>query len=126
MKKINITYWIVTVIFAAFMIFTSIPDIMSSTDAVNFMKGQLGYPQYIIPFIGIAKLSGAIVILIPGFPRIKEWAYAGLVFDLVGAMYSVKMAAPGMGWTFMFLPLSFAAASYILLRKKTDATRTSA
>ena len=119
MKKTKIIYWIVTILFAAFMLFSSIPDIMSTTDAIAFMKVQLGYHAYIIPFIGVAKALGVIAILIPGYPRIKEWAYAGLVYDLVGAMYSVKMAAPGFGWTFMFLPLCFAAASYILYRKIT-------
>jgi len=49
---------------------------------------MLGYPEYFIPFTGWAKLIGVIVILIPGFSRIKEWAYAGLFFDLVAAVYS--------------------------------------
>ena len=49
---------------------------------------MLGYPQYFIPFTGWAKLIGVIVILIPGSGRIKKWAYAGLFFDLVAAVYS--------------------------------------
>ena len=49
---------------------------------------MLGYPVYIIAFIGIAKLLGVIAILIPGLNKIKEWAYAGLFFDLAGAVYS--------------------------------------
>jgi hypothetical protein len=49
---------------------------------------MLGYPEYFIPFTGWAKLIGVIVILIPGFSRIKEWAYAGLFFDLIAAVYS--------------------------------------
>ena len=62
-------------------------DIMSVPDAVALFN-HLGYPTYLLPFIGIAKLLGVVAILIPGFPRIKEWAYAGFVFDLTGAMYS--------------------------------------
>ena len=42
-------------------------------------------PAYLISFLSIAKILGVIAILIPGFPRIKEWAYAGLMFDLIGA-----------------------------------------
>jgi hypothetical protein len=49
---------------------------------------MLGYPQYFIPFTGWTKLIGAIVLLIPGYGRIKEWAYAGLCFDLIAAVYS--------------------------------------
>lgn len=49
---------------------------------------MLGYPTYFIPFTGWAKLMGAIVLLIPGYGRIKEWAYAGLFFDLIAAIYS--------------------------------------
>jgi hypothetical protein len=49
---------------------------------------MLGYPEYFIPFTGWAKLIGVIVLLIPGNGRIKEWAYAGLFFDLVAAVYS--------------------------------------
>lgn len=49
---------------------------------------MLGYPEYFIPFTGWAKLIGAVVLLIPGYGRIKEWAYAGLFFDLIAAVYS--------------------------------------
>ena len=53
------------------------------------MHEGLGYPFYLIPFVGVAKVLGIIAILIPGFPGIKEWAYAGLFFDLVGATFSI-------------------------------------
>jgi hypothetical protein len=88
MKKINIIYWISTILFGGFMLFSAIPDIMVVPEAVDFVSKQLGYPTYIIAFLGVAKTLGVIAILIPGFPRIKEWAYAGLFFDLVGATYS--------------------------------------
>ena len=52
------------------------------------MHDYLGYPVYFIQFISIAKLIGSIVILIPNLDRIKEWAYAGLFFDLAGAVFS--------------------------------------
>lgn len=87
MKSTKIIYWTTTILFAGFMIFSAIPDIFMVSDAKKFMS-HLGYPEYIIPFIGIAKLLGSIAILIPGFKKIKEWAYAGLTFDLLGAVYS--------------------------------------
>jgi hypothetical protein len=118
MKKTNIIYWTVTGLFAAFMLFSSIPDVLVVPDAVTFMT-HLGYPVYFIPFIGIAKLLGIIAILVPGYPRIKEWAYAGLTYDLIGATYSVILTGdPGYGWTFMFLPLLFLAISYTYYHKR--------
>jgi len=121
MKKINIAYWIITILFAGFMGFTGVPDIMVSEDAVKFMNGFLGYPLYIIPFIGWAKLLGAIVLLVPGFPRLKEWAYAGMFIDLAGATYSNISAAPKFepsGLLFMLLFMGLLFASYILHHKR--------
>ena len=82
---------------------------MNVPDAVAFMTA-LGYPPYFTPFIGVAKLLGSIAILIPGFPRIKEWAYAGLVFDLIGAVYSqIAVGMPSAGLLFMLLPFGLAS-----------------
>lgn len=124
MKNINITtYWIVTVLFAGFMIFSAIPNIMSTKESIDLITTHMAYPAYFIPFIGWAKLSGSIAILVPGFPRIKECAYAALAFDLIGATYSsIKLGDPFIGgWVFMLLPLAFLAASYIFYHKKLNA-----
>lgn len=119
MKKTKIFYWIFTGLFSAMMLAAAIPDIVSSPIAIEGMHGKLGYPVYFIPFIGVAKLLGVIAILIPGFPRIKEWAYAGLAFDLIGAFYSIIAAGEATGsWLPMLLPLSLAAGSYIFYHKK--------
>jgi|SRR6218665_518922 len=117
MKKTNLIYWILTGLFAAFMAFSAIPDILVSDDAVKFIA-ILGYPMYFIPFIGYAKLLGVIAILVPGFPRIKEWAYAGLMFDLIGAGYSVA-ATSGIANAAMFVVfIGLGAASYIYYHKR--------
>jgi hypothetical protein len=124
MKKTKITYWIITSLFAAFMLFTAIPDVLQTPEAMSFITG-LGYPAYFVAFIGFAKVLGVIAILIPGYPRIKEWAYAGLTFDLVGATYSIMATSePTLGWLGMAPPLLFLAASYILYHKvrKTKST----
>jgi hypothetical protein len=118
MKKTTILYWVFTGLFSAFMLFTAIPDILMSPDAVTFII-SLGYPKYLIPFLGVAKVLGSIVILIPGFPRLKEWAYAGLFIDLVGATYSnicVSGADPGL--LFMVLPFGLGTLSYIFYHRK--------
>ena len=93
MKKTKIIYWIFTGIFAALMLFAAISEIQNGPDAVSFMA-RLGYPRYLNPFLGVTKLLGVTALLVPGFPRIKEWAYAGFVIDLVGATYSVMAAGP--------------------------------
>lgn len=122
MKKINIAYWIVTILFAGFMLFSAIPDAMLNDDAIKFMNGVLHYPDYFTRFIGIAKILGVIGILVPGFPRLKEWAYAGLAFDLIGAVYSITVVAGiGGGTFFMLLVIAFCFASYILYHKKQKA-----
>jgi uncharacterized membrane protein YphA (DoxX/SURF4 family) len=50
---------------------------------------RLGYPQYFLIILGIWKLLGAVALVIPRFPRLKEWAYAGVIFDLTGAIASL-------------------------------------
>jgi uncharacterized membrane protein YphA (DoxX/SURF4 family) len=118
MKKTKILYWAFTGLFSVFMVLTSIPDIMMSPDAVTFMN-SLGYPNYFIPFIGVAKILGVIAILIPGFPRVTEWAYAGLFFDLIGAIYSViAFAGVDASMIFMALPVTLGILSYIYYHKK--------
>lgn len=117
MKKTKIIYWSSTILFAAFMAFSAIPDILMDPEAVTFIT-NLGYPDYFIPFIGVAKLLGCIAILIPGFKKIKEWAYAGLIFDLIGAVYSLLMTNGfEMGMLMMIPIFAIAATSYIYNEK---------
>lgn len=105
------------------MLFSAIPDIMVVPAAVEMVSTKLGYPKYLIAFLGVAKLLGAIAILIPGFPRLKEWAYAGLAFGLIGATYSsISIGAPVGEWIFKVLPFSLLALSYIFYHKKLSAT----
>ena len=119
MKTTKIIYWVSTILFAGFMLLSSIPYVISSANVVKMVSGQLGYPAYMIPFLGVAKIIGSIVLLIPGFPRLKEWAYAGMTFDLLGATYSCMIFnEPKGSWLFMiifFIPL---VVSYIYYHKK--------
>jgi len=121
MKKTNILYWTFTGLFGAFMLFSAIPDIIVVPDAVAFVTNKLGYPVYIIPFLGVAKALGVVAILVPGFPRIKEWAYAGIFFDLVGATYSgIAMDGLQPSMAFMLLPFGLGALSYIYYHKRSS------
>jgi uncharacterized membrane protein YphA (DoxX/SURF4 family) len=118
MKRTNLIYWIVTGLFAAFMLFSSIPDVILSEEAKTFMNG-LGYPDYFTRFIGVVKVLGVIAILVPGYPRIKEWAYAGFFFDLIGATYSQIASAGFMPQiAFMLIPIVLCTFSYIYFHKR--------
>jgi uncharacterized membrane protein YphA (DoxX/SURF4 family) len=117
MKKTNIIYWTFTILFSIMMLGASIPDVISHPMAVKGMHEDLGYPLYFIPFIGVAKVLGVAAILIPGFSRLKEWAYAGLMFDLIGATFSI-IAVGKPDWLFMALPLTLAIGSYVFYHKR--------
>jgi hypothetical protein len=100
------------------MLFSAIPNIMKSQESLDLIHTQLGFPEYFVPFIGIAKVLGVIAILIPGFPRIKEWAYAGLFFDLAGATYAaIALWGLNGGTATMFLFVAFDLASYFLYHR---------
>jgi uncharacterized membrane protein YphA (DoxX/SURF4 family) len=117
-KKAKVIYWIITGLMAAFMLLASIPDALMLPDAVTFFK-HLGYPSYLLPFIGIAKILGVFAILVPGFPRLKEWAYAGLVFDVIGAFYShISVGDPLKVYAFSLIALFLVASSYVFYRQK--------
>ncbi|PJN90141.1 DoxX family protein [Bacillus sp. mrc49] len=121
MKKTNSLYWVFTGLLVALMGIGSIPDILSAPDAVALFK-HLGYPAYLLPFLGIAKLLGIVAILVPGFPRIKEWAYAGMTFDLTGAMYStIVVGDPVSSWLFFVFGFILIAGSYIYHHKRSKA-----
>jgi hypothetical protein len=117
MKTTNILYWIFTGLFAAFMLMSALPDIISHPLAVQGMHNELGYPLYFIPFIGVAKFLGVVAILLPGFHRLKEWAYAGFAYDLIGATYSVfSIGKPD--WMYMLIFIAFFFVTYFLYQKR--------
>ena len=125
MKKINIIYWVSTGLFAAFMLLGSIPDVIQHPQAVEMVVKHLGYPAYFLPYLGVAKLLGVAAILYPGFPRLKEWAYAGFAFDMISAMYSgYAVGDPPFSWLFILLPIAVMAVSYVYYHKKLKALLT--
>jgi DoxX-like family len=93
----------------------SIPDVLQIPMAVAIFT-HLGYPTYLLPFIGIAKILGVVAVLVPGFPRLKEWAYAGLVFDLTGALYShISVGDSPANLAFPVIGLLLVIGSYLLI-----------
>jgi hypothetical protein len=119
MKKIKIIYWIFTGLLATLMLISAVPEILQLPSETAMISTQLRYPAYIVPFLGVAKLLAVIALLIPGFPKIKEWAYAGLTFDLCGALYSCLATGNSIVKCLPFLIfLGLVAGSYIFYHKK--------
>lgn len=86
-KSQKITYWFFTIWLSLGMVSTGIVQIIHMDEEVDKMK-ELGYPAYFLTIIGIWKLLGVIAILLPKFPLVKEWAYAGFFFLTSGAIFS--------------------------------------
>jgi hypothetical protein len=119
MNKLRIAYWVVTGLMAALMGLSGLPDILMIPEAVAVFR-HLGYPDYLLPFIGVAKILGAIVVLQPWYPRLKEWAYAGLAIDVVGALYShLSVGDPPTAWIPPIVAIGLIFGSYALYRKTT-------
>ncbi|MEO8178627.1 MAG: DoxX family protein [Deltaproteobacteria bacterium] len=83
----NLGYWITTGLVALAFAFGGVADLARFPDVIAGMA-QLGYPAYLAGLLGLWKVLGAGAILAPGTARLKEWAYAGMFFDLTGAAYS--------------------------------------
>lgn len=86
-KRNKIIYWIATVWLALGMTSTGIVQLMKMKEE-TVMMAHLGYPLYFLTLLGIWKILGVIAILIPKFPLLKEWAYAGFFFAMSGAVFS--------------------------------------
>jgi uncharacterized membrane protein YphA (DoxX/SURF4 family) len=89
-------YWMTTALVAAALGADGIRDLLQ-TDHVRSVLEQLGYPAYLLIIMGVWKLPGAVALLIPGFPRIKEWAYAGAVITYASAIASHLTVGTGIG-----------------------------
>ena len=109
----SITYWVTTGLLAAGLLGSGIQQLFrveaEGAIAPPYAWGivQLGYPAYLLTILGVWKVLGAIAILVPKFPTVKEWAYAGIVFLLTGALFS--HTAVGHPWVEM-LPALFLLA----------------
>ncbi|HEV3222013.1 MAG TPA: DoxX family protein [Puia sp.] len=118
MKTIKIAYWIFTILLVVLMLFSAVASLRQNPDGVAMMK-HIEYPYSVLTLLSIAKILGVIAILVPGFPRLKEWAYAGFTFDLVGAIYaSLAVGDPVSQSLPIVLGLVFVFGSYIFYHKK--------
>lgn len=112
-KSSKIIYWFATSLLAVGMLQSGIFSIIHSADWVDLVT-SLGYPVYLLTILGIWKILGVIAILVPKFPIIKEWAYAGFFFAMSGALishisigdFAVKSIA-GPSFQILFIVLSW-------------------
>lgn len=117
MKSVKTIFWIVTGLMTAFMLMASLPDLLLADQAVSIF-GHLGYPAYLLPFLGAAKMLGVAAVLVPRFRILKEWAYAGLIFDVSGALYShLSVGDPASALAFPVIGLVLIGGSYLLHRQ---------
>lgn len=114
MDRRSLSYWILTGLFCAVLGFSGFAHLSHQSPMVEAMTG-LGYPVYFMTLLGTAKLLGVAALLAPGLPLLKEWAYAGFAFNLLGATASHSLAGDPLGEA---IPpaglLLLGAASYLL------------
>lgn len=116
-KTARILYWSFTLPFALFMIFGGISEVIHHPSGQEIMR-HLGYPEHVLTVLGIGKLLGALALVQPWFRTIKEWAYAGFTFNLLGACVARYTAHDGF-WLVVspLLFLAFMLVSYALWRR---------
>jgi hypothetical protein len=112
-----ITYWIATSLIGLETLAGGSTDLMHGRESlvsgrfVSDVITHLGYPVYFLTILGVWKLLGAIVLFAPRLPRLKEWAYAGVVFELTGA--AASWAAHGDPANELIAPLVLAGLALI-------------
>ena len=93
-KRNRIIYWIATVWLSLGMASTGVVQLIKLKEEAEMM-GHLGYPLYFLTILGVWKLLGVVAVLVPKFPLLKEWAYAGFFFAMSGAVFSHLAAGDG-------------------------------
>ena len=110
-----IVYWVTTALVVFELTIGGAWDILRVPQVRGLIE-RLGYPPYFLVILGTWKLLGAVALVIPRFPRLKEWAYAGVFFDLTGAV--VSLFASGLinvgAMAYPILMIGVAVASWAL------------
>lgn len=117
-KTTRTWYWVISIIFALFMLMDGIGGITRQQAGQDVLK-HLGYPMYALTIFGVAKILGAIAILQTKFYTIKEWAYAGFAFNFIGAATSRAFAGDSFGLIIApIVALAFMFVAYFLWKKQ--------
>jgi uncharacterized membrane protein YphA (DoxX/SURF4 family) len=108
----KIAYWLSTGLLSAMSLFAAFAYLSGSAQAVEGFA-HVGYPQQLRILLGIAKLLGAITLLVPGLPKLKEWAYAGFTFAWIAASVAHYLAKDGPKAFMPLVLLVLLAISYV-------------
>ena len=111
----TIAYWVTTALVVFELAMGGVWDVLRVSQVRDLIE-RLGYPQYFLVILGIWKLLGAVALVIPRFPRLKEWAYAGVLFDLTGAVASLSASGLMIAGTLAYpiVMIGVAVASWAL------------
>lgn len=122
MKRTNLLYWIFTGLFGGLMLFSGVMNAMAGPESVQLIVDHLHYPDYFVSYIGVAKVLGALALLLPVPSRVKEWAYFGFFLDLFSAIYSmIKVGDPVSAWAPVLIGVALLFASYYFHTQRTKA-----
>jgi hypothetical protein len=110
-KTTKILYWVLLALFCLFHIGDALGGLTMAKAGVDAMH-VMGYPVYLMPFLAVLKLLGIIALLQNKFKRVKEWAFAGFAFTLIGA--SVSHLCVQDSTMFVIMPLVFLAALFVI------------
>jgi uncharacterized membrane protein YphA (DoxX/SURF4 family) len=112
-----IFYWIATALAAVAFVMPGLGNLSKAPNIAHDMA-HLGYPQYFLTILGTWKVLGAIVIVSPRLPRLKEWAYAGMIFDLTGAATSRAVMRDGAAMVIIPLLIAVVVSTSWVLRPR--------
>ncbi|KHF35887.1 DoxX family protein [Paenibacillus sp. JTLBN-2024] len=109
----RVAYWSVTLLLVIAIALSGIGQLMQFGGNIDLVK-NLGYPLYVLTILGIWKVLGAVALVVPGLPRLKEWVHAGIFFLMTGAACSHALANDYGDYGFnLILPLSYAALNML-------------
>ncbi|HVW13925.1 MAG TPA: DoxX family protein [Mucilaginibacter sp.] len=113
MKATKIIYWISTILVIAMMLYSAYGTFFIHSKEGEEMMKAIAIPMYLMKLLAVGKVLGAIAILVPGYPRLKEWAYAGYFFDLAGATFCFAASGfPFAAWAPMLVFVILVLVSY--------------
>lgn len=131
-SKLKMTgYWVTTIITVFELVAGGVTDLIRGPallftgDPIVLVLAKLGYPEYLLTILGVWKLLAVVALLLPRFPRLKEWAYAGTFFVYTGAAASGVARGSGMGDVIAPLSLAVLALASWALRPPSRTLRKS-
>jgi uncharacterized membrane protein YphA (DoxX/SURF4 family) len=115
----KIVYWVITGLLAALGAFAGINYLLGGAQAVQGFA-HVGYPEQLRVLLGVAKILGAIALVVPGLPTLKEWAYAGFTFAWIAAFFAHYLAKDG---PVAFMPLILLVLLFVSYATRPAAAR---